>query len=186
MIINDASLVERAGIPREKGTDRSRFSRGQVDKYGWVDARSSLLPSELVAAYLLAQLEAQDVIQGLRAAVWNRYNHELAEWSANMGAQTPTVPQDRMQAPHVLSAHADTLEPKCIDCPSSVKGNTRAFAHYLPLHLSEMGRSLGGKTGQCPVTEDIADRLVRLPFYTGMSEIDQDRVIDAVLSFQGD
>jgi len=127
-ILNDASLVERAEFPREKGADRSRFLRGQVDKCGWVDVSPSFLASELVAAYLLAQLEARDVIQGLRAAVWNRYNHELAEWSANMGAQTPRVPQDLMQAPHPLSAHSDTIEPKCIYCPSSVKGNTRGFS----------------------------------------------------------
>jgi len=180
LLINDDSLIERAEIIREKGTDRHRFFRGLVDKYTWRDIGSSYLPSDLLAAALLAQFEAKDSIQARRRRIWERYYSALSEWAAQTGASLPVVPADREQAYHMFYLLMPSIEmrQKLMDHLKS-RGILSVF-HYLPLHLSEMGRGFGGKEGDCPVTEDVSDRLVRLPFYNSMSESQQVQVLEAV------
>jgi len=181
LLINDAEYVDRAEILREKGTNRSRFFRGQVDKYTWVDVGSSFLPSDLLAAFLCAQLEARETIQTLRRQIWNRYNTHLAEWSANNGVRMPVIPSDCDQCYHMfyLLLPSEALRDAFI--AHLRKHDILSVFHYVPLHLSAMGRRTG--SAYCPVTEDVSSRLVRLPFYNGLSEDDQLRVVDAVLRF---
>ncbi len=185
LLINDPRFAERAEILREKGTDRSRFFRGEVDKYGWVDLGSSYLPSDVLAALLLAQLEQWKEIQDRRGRLWNRYQENLREWAGAHGVAQPTVPA------HVESAHHlyYMLVPSASDRPRLIahlkSAGVHAVFHYQPLHLSRMGVARGGRPGLCPVTEDVSDRLLRLPFFNGMTDEEQDRVIEAVLNFQG-
>lgn len=183
LLINDGRFVERAEIIREKGTDRSRFFRGLVDKYTWTDIGSSYLPSDLLAAVLLAQFEARDSIQSRRRRIWERYRAGLADWASQVGATLPVVPLDREQSYHMFYLLMPSLDARqALMARLSSQGILSVF-HYLPLHLSEMGRRFGGREGQCPVTETVSDRLLRLPFYNTLGEADQDRVIEVVRGF---
>jgi dTDP-4-amino-4,6-dideoxygalactose transaminase len=183
LLINDASLIERAEIIREKGTDRSRFFRGQVDKYTWVDIGSSYLPSDLLAAFLYAQLEHRDDIRRKRQTIWHRYAEELSAWGETNGVTLPAVPAHCEQAYHMFYIILPSLDARQELISFLKDRGILSVFHYLPLHLSEMGRGFGGKEGDCPITEDISDRLLRLPFYNNLTEEDQGRVIDALLSF---
>ncbi len=185
LIINDPQLIERAEVIREKGTNRSRFFRGQVDKYSWVDVGSSYLPSDLLAAFLLAQLEQAEAIQAHRKRIWEGYNEALASWADQHGMQRPYVPADRRQPYHIYYLLAPSLEQRQAFIEHLKQRGILAVFHYLPLHLSEMGRSLGGRPGDCPVTERVSDQLVRLPLFAGLSPNEQEQVIDAVISFGG-
>jgi dTDP-4-amino-4,6-dideoxygalactose transaminase len=180
LLINDPQYIERAEILREKGTNRSRFFRGQVDKYTWVDLGSSFLPSDLLAAYLYAQLEAREQIQAMRRRVWDYYAVHLAEWAGERGVQLPTVPGCCEQPYHMfyllLPSHAQR---QALIAHLKAQGILSVF-HYLPLHLSDMGRRFGGQEGDCPVTEDVSDRLLRLPFYNELSEAEQAEVVAAI------
>jgi dTDP-4-amino-4,6-dideoxygalactose transaminase len=180
LLINDESYVERAEIVREKGTNRSRFFRGLVDKYTWTDIGSSYLPSDLLAAVLLAQFESKEAIQEKRRRVWERYRSGLADWARQNGVTLPVVPADRQHPHHMFYVLMPNLAARhqLMDRLKS-RGILSVF-HYLPLHISEMGRRFGGRDGQCPVTEDVSDRLLRLPFYNSLNESDQDLVIDTV------
>jgi dTDP-4-amino-4,6-dideoxygalactose transaminase len=184
LVVNDESLMERAEIIREKGTDRSRFFRGLVDKYGWVDVGSSFLPSEILAAHLLAQLEAKTTIQSQRESIWRQYDEGLAEWAAAAGVSTPRVPEDRRQAFHMYQMLLPSPGGRDLLIEHLKRCGILAVFHYLPLHLSKMGRFLGYTEGDCPVTEDICDRLVRLPFYTGLASEQQAEVITEVLKVE--
>jgi dTDP-4-amino-4,6-dideoxygalactose transaminase len=183
LVINDPALVERAEVLREKGTNRSRFYRGQVDKYTWVDVGSSYLPSEILAAYLWAQIEARDAIQARRQAIWSRYQHELAGWADRHGVRRPTVPEDCEHPAHLFYLLLPTLEARQGLIAHLRARQIMAVFHYLPLHLSDQGIRYGGRAGQHPVTEAVSDQLVRLPLHYHLSPADQDRVIDAVISF---
>jgi dTDP-4-amino-4,6-dideoxygalactose transaminase len=180
LLLNDARLVERAEILREKGTDRSRFFRGLVDKYTWVDIGSSYLPSDLLAALLWAQLEARDRIQAARRRIWTVYRDRLRDWASDRRVRLPAVPDHCEQPFHMfyLLLPSPAHRQRLMDHLKSF--GILAVFHYLPLHLSPMGRRLGGKPGNCPVTEDVSDRLLRLPFFTDLSEADQATVIEAV------
>ena len=180
LLINDPALVARAEILREKGTNRARFFRGQVDKYTWVDLGSSYLPSEILAAFLLAQLEARASLQAARERIWERYRAELAGWAEENGVGLPHVPASCVQPYHVFYLMMPGLDARTRFIEHLKARGILAVFHYQPLHLSDMGRRLGGRPGQCPVTEDVADRLVRLPLFAGLSEADQGDVIDAV------
>jgi len=183
ILLNDESLIEGAEIIREKGTNRKRFFRGQVDKYTWVGLGSSYVQSDLLAAFLCAQLEERAQIQDARAAVWSRYAEALEGWAADNGARLPFVPEHCEQSFHMFYVLLPSLDART-RLIAHLRGlGILAVFHYLPLHLSEMGRALGGREGQAPVTEDVVDRLVRLPFYTGLTEAEQAEVIDAVLEF---
>ncbi len=181
LLINDPGFVERAEILREKGTNRSRFFRGQVDKYTWVDVGSSFLPSDLLAAFLYAQLEARDRIQTRRRQIWDRYREGLADWAELHGVELPVVPPHCEQSYHMFYLLPPSLERRQALIAHFKSHGILAVFHYLPLHLSEMGQKLGGRPGDCPVTEDVSDRLVRLPFYNDLSDQDQDEVLDRVL-----
>jgi dTDP-4-amino-4,6-dideoxygalactose transaminase len=184
LLINDPTYIERAEVIREKGTNRSRFFRGQVDKYTWTDLGSSYLPSDILAGLLLAQFEARDRIQESRGAVWNRYCRELSGWAKDNGVRLPFVPADREQTYHMFYLLMPSLESRQALIANLKERGIIAVFHYVPLHLSEMGRRFGGVEGACPVTEDVSDRLVRLPFYNQLSAEDQGRVIGAVREFR--
>jgi dTDP-4-amino-4,6-dideoxygalactose transaminase len=185
LLVNDPALVSRAEILREKGTNRSRFFRGEVDKYGWVDVGSSYLPSDLLAAFLLAQLEDRDRIQRTRHAVWAQYEAGLKDWARSQGVHLPFVPSHCEHPSHLFYLLAPSLAFRtALIAHLKAEGILSVF-HYLPLHLSEQGRRLGGYDGQCPVSEYVSDRLLRLPLYNDMTLADAEVVIDAVCCFQG-
>jgi dTDP-4-amino-4,6-dideoxygalactose transaminase len=185
LLINEPGLAERAEIIREKGTNRSRFFRGLVDKYTWVDLGSSYVPSDILAAYLYAQLEARERIQAARRRIWEYYDRHLREWAAERGVGPPTVPAHCEQAYHMFYLLLPSLEERQALIAHLRQHGIMAVFHYQPLHLSEMGRRLGGREGDCPVTESISDRLLRLPFYNELTEPDQARVVEAVAKFRG-
>lgn len=184
LMINDPQYVERAEIIREKGTNRTRFYRGQVDKYTWCDIGSSYLPSDILAAYLLAQLESHAQIQSRRHAIWARYAASLAPWAEAAGVRLPVVPDGCDHPAHIFHLLMPSLEARTALLAHLRERRILAVFHYLPLHLSDMGRRLGGVEGQCPVTEDVSDRLVRLPLFFQLTDADQDRVIDAVRAWR--
>jgi dTDP-4-amino-4,6-dideoxygalactose transaminase len=184
LLVNDPALLERARVVREKGTDRARFLRGEIDKYTWVDLGSSYLPSNLLGGFLLAQLEHRDDIQRRRRALWERYDAELSAWAEDQGVRRPVVPGHVEQSFHLyhLLLPDGTARDRFLD-HLKARGILAVF-HYLPLNASPMGVRLGGRPGDCPVAEDASARLARLPFYTGMSEAEQDLVLQAVLDFR--
>jgi dTDP-4-amino-4,6-dideoxygalactose transaminase len=184
LLINDPAFVERAEILREKGTDRSRFFRKQVDKYTWVDVGSSYLPSDLLAAYLCAQLEEWRSIQRKREDIWKRYQAGLKDWAGEHGTGMPVVPAHCEQAWHMFYLLLPSLEARQGLIEHLRAQGILSVFHYIPLHLSGMGRKFGGFDGQCPVTESVSDRLLRLPFFNDLSVADQDQVIDAVRAYE--
>ena len=183
LMINDARYVERAEILREKGTDRSRFFRGQVDKYGWMDIGSSYLPSDLLAAFLLAQLESRDRIQAHRKRVWETYRSELEGWARANDIGLPHVPDECRQSYHLFYLVMPSLDARQAFIAHLRERGVGAVFHYLPLHLSPMGRRFGGRPGDCPVTEEVSDRLVRLPLYNDLSPETQAEVIADIEAF---
>jgi dTDP-4-amino-4,6-dideoxygalactose transaminase len=185
LLVNDPRYIERAEVLREKGTHRTRFFRGEVNKYTWVDMGSSYLPSDLLAAFLLAQLEARDAIQARRRRVWERYAEGLRDWAGDRGVRLPAVPADREHPFHMFYVILPSRESRQGLIAHLKERGILAVFHYLPLHLSAMGRSFGAAPGDCPVTEDLSDRLLRLPFFNDLTEEEQTRVIDAIRDFPG-
>ena len=183
LLINDSSLVERAEIIREKGTDRSKFHRGEIDKYGWVDQGSSYLPSELLAAMLCAQLEDRQHIQSRRHELWRRYNAELPAWAATHGVAMPVVPADREHSAHMFYIVLPSVAFRDGLIARLKSHGILAVSHYIPLNISKMGRRFGGTDGGCPVAETLAERLLRLPFYTQMTDAEQAEVISLVTGY---
>lgn len=180
LVINDPALKERAEIIREKGTNRSRFFRGQVDKYTWVDIGSSYLPSETLAAVLYAQLEARHQIQQRRGEIWHLYNQELKNWATANQVRLPFIPADREQTYHMFYLLLPSLETRTRFIQTLREKGVYSVFHYLPLHLSDMGRKFGGKDGDCPVTEDLSDRLVRLPLFYNLTASDQEFILETI------
>ena len=174
LLINDEKYIERAEIIREKGTDRSKFFRGEVDKYTWVDVGSSYLPSDLLAAFLYGQLEKRDLIQKKRKHIWDIYYKNLNIWAKDNGVQLPTVPDHCEQSYHMFYLIMPNPEKRTAFIQHLQKRGINAVFHYLPLHLSKMGEKFGGAKGDCPVTENISDRLVRLPFYNDLDIVNMD------------
>jgi dTDP-4-amino-4,6-dideoxygalactose transaminase len=183
LLINDPKYIERAEIIREKGTNRSRFFRGQVDKYTWVDIGSSYLPSDILAAFLYAQLEAREEIQNKRRQIWENYFEQLQDWALQHQVQLPTIPNHCEQSYHMFYLLLPSLEIRQALIDHLKARGVLSVFHYLPLHLSDMGRRFGGQEGDCPVTEDVSDRLLRLPFYNDLEEADQAFVISAIQEF---
>jgi dTDP-4-amino-4,6-dideoxygalactose transaminase len=183
LLINDPQYIEGAEILREKGTNRSRFFRGQVDKYTWVNVGSSYLPSDILAGFLLAQLEEREQIQSKRKQIWETYYKELGAWAEENRVQMPFVPAHCEQTYHMFYILFPDLEKRQAAIAHLKERGIQAVFHYLPLHLSPMGEKYGGKAGDCPVTEQVSDQLLRLPFYTNMTEEDQMRVIEALREF---
>jgi dTDP-4-amino-4,6-dideoxygalactose transaminase len=184
LVINDPALIERAEIIREKGTNRSRFFRGQVDKYTWVDIGSSYLPSDMLAAYLVGQMEMAEVIQAKRKHVWERYDKGLADWAAAHDVRRPVVPEGCEQPYHMYYVLFRSLAERTSMIEHLRAQDIFAVFHYLPLNTSEMGVRFGGRAGQCPVAESVSDRLLRLPFYNNLTDEDQSRVIDVIRSWR--
>lgn len=183
VLINDPALVEAAEIMREKGTNRSKFLRGQVDKYTWVDWGSSYLPSELNAAVLDAQLDAFEGIQKRRFEIWNTYSEALADWAASLGGSVMT-PVDGEHAAHVfyvLMPDQDTRDSFLEYLRSN--GVVGTF-HYVPLHSSPAGKKYGRTVGSLEKTDSFAGRLARLPLWPGMTDAQVAHVIDTVKAFQ--
>jgi dTDP-4-amino-4,6-dideoxygalactose transaminase len=183
LLINDKKYIEDAEILREKGTNRSRFFRGQVDKYTWVNVGSSYLPSDMLAAFLLAQLEEREQIQSRRKQIWETYYKELSAWAEENHVSMPFVPAHCEQTYHMFYVLFPNLEKRQAAIAHLKERGIQAVFHYLPLHLSPMGEKFGGKAGDCPVTEQISDQLLRLPFYTNLTDEDQMRVIEALKEF---
>ena len=183
LLINDPTLVERAEIIREKGTNRSRFFRGQVDKYTWVDIGSSYLPSDILAAFLFAQLEQREKIQLHRKQVWELYYAGLKDWADAHDVQLPYIPNDCEQPYHMFYLLLPNLELRQKLIAYLREHGVYSVFHYLPLHLSEMGQSFGGKIGDCPVTERVSDQLIRLPFHNSLTSSEQEQVIDLLREF---
>jgi len=185
LLINDRRYSERAEIIRDKGTDRSRFFRGLVDRYTWVDLGSSYPPSDILAAFLYAQLEAHERIQATRRRIWWYYYEHLQEWATTHGVRLPIVPGHCEQSYHMFYILLPSLEQRQgLIAHLQARGILSVF-HYVPLHLSAMGRRFGGQPGACPVTETVSERLLRLPFYNELTEADQADVVAAIQSFTG-
>jgi len=184
LLINDPKFFDRAEIIREKGTNRSRFFRGQVDKYTWVDIGSSYLLSDVLAAFLAAQLEVRDVIQNRRKEIWTYYNTHLADWAAERGVQMPTIPDHCDQSYHMFYILLPSLEERTALIEHLKSYGIYSVFHYLPLHLSDMGKQFGGKAGDCPVTENVSDRLLRLPFFNSLTPDEQALVVEKIKEFR--
>jgi dTDP-4-amino-4,6-dideoxygalactose transaminase len=184
LLINDPKFIARAEIVREKGTNRSRFFRGEVDKYTWVDVGSSYLMSDVLAAFLYGQLEARSQIQARRRRVWEAYDAGLAGWAREQGVRTPLVPAHCEQAYHMYYLLLPTPDDRDALLSDLRSQGILAVFHYQPLHLSDMGRTFGGRIGDCPVAEDVSERVLRLPFYNTLGEAEQSEVIDAVRTFR--
>ncbi|NDE71420.1 MAG: dTDP-4-amino-4,6-dideoxygalactose transaminase [Actinobacteria bacterium] len=183
LLINDESLVERAEILREKGTNRSKFLRGQVDKYTWVDIGSSWVVSDLLAAILWGQLQRVDQINQRRVYIWNRYDHELADWADTHGVLRPFVPDGSEHVGHGYHLRFQTGEQRTRFIDHMKQRQISCVFHYQPLHVSPVGQRFGGFAGQCPVSEHAGECLVRLPLYNALSDADQNRVIESVQQF---
>ncbi len=177
LLINDPALIERAEIVREKGTDRSRFHRGQVDKYTWVDIGSSYLPSELTAAFLLAQLEQSAQITAARRRVWDWY-HEALEPLENEGRLTR--PMTGGGNAHIYFVLLPSLERRTQLIDALKRNGVSAVFHYVPLHSSPAGRRYGRTSGSLAVTENLSDRLLRLPLWADMTNEEVLSVSDLV------
>jgi dTDP-4-amino-4,6-dideoxygalactose transaminase len=183
LLINDPALAERAEIIREKGTNRSRFFRGQVDKYTWVDIGSSYLPSDILAAFLFAQFEQREKIQLHRQQVWEMYSAGLKDWANSHGVQLPCIPAHCEQSYHMFYLLLPSLDLRQKLIAYLREHGVYSVFHYLPLHLSDMGQSFGGQAGDYPVTERVSDQLIRLPFHNSLTSSEQELVIDLIQGF---
>jgi len=182
LVINDAELVERALVIREKGTNRNRFFRGEIDKYTWVALGSSYLPSDLLAAFLCAQLEARETIQEKRRRVWHRYCDSLAGWAALNDVKLPVIPPECEQTYHMFYMLLPSIEHRDSLISQLKAHSILSVFHYTPLHLSEAGLKFAAGPSQCPVAEEVSERLLRLPFYNDLTESEQDQVTAAVIN----
>ena len=183
LVINDTSLAERAEILREKGTDRTKFLRGQVDKYTWVDTGSSWVISDLLAAILFGQLSRADEIYKQRMNIWNRYHTELETWALNNTVALPTVPEGCEHTGHVYHLRFQRGDQRDKFIEHLKRLGIYAVFHYQPLHLSTVGRTLGGRDGQFPFTESAGDCLVRLPLFNALTNDEQTYIIESVTAF---
>ena len=183
-VTDNQRLADIAEVVREKGTNRSQFMRGLVHKYEWVREGSSYIVADILAAQLVAQLARAQEIQGKRKRIFERYQAGLADWASAQGVRQPKIQEGCDPAWHLyyLVMPSEEIRDRFLSYLRSQQ--VEAAFHYVPLHLTPMGRRLGGQSGDAPVTEQVAAGLVRLPFYTDLSEGDQDRVIDVVRSFE--
>lgn len=184
LVLNDPANIERAEIIREKGTNRSRLFRGLVQKYTWVDIGSSYLPSDLLAAFLFAQLEQRDRIQAVRQRIWERYETELRKWAAENNVTLPVVPESCEHPFHIFYLLLPSKAAREELIGHLKAAGILAVFHYLPLNDSEMGARFGAKPGDCPVTEDVSERLLRLPLFNDLSLAEQGEVIAAIQAFR--
>jgi dTDP-4-amino-4,6-dideoxygalactose transaminase len=181
LLVNDAQRAKRAEIVREKGTNRASFLRGEVDKYTWVDIGSSYLPSELVAAFLAAQLEHADRVVRRRREIWSRYHQGLSALAARGSIELPRERYpDREANGHIFHLLAENLDVRLKLAHHLKAQGVHSVSHYVPLHSSPGGQRWGRTASAMTVTDNVFDRLLRLPIYYGMSNDDVDAVVAAV------
>ena len=186
LVLNDPKYIERAEVLREKGTNRSRFYRGEIDKYTWVDFGDSFLPSELNAAFLWAQLEKAEEINENRLRSWKNYEEALSPLAAAGKLELPVVPEGCGHNGHMFYVKCRDLEERTKLIAFLKERDISAVFHYVPLHSAPAGRKFGRFHGEDEVTTRHSDRLVRLPMYYGLTEEDAGRVIRAVKDFYGE
>jgi len=184
-LTSDHDLARRAEIVREKGTNRSQFFRGEVDKYTWMDIGSSYIASDLLAALLLAQLEAMDEITALRGRAYGRYATALAPLIDAGTIEIQSIPQHCATNFHLFYMLVEDLRTRTRLIAHLKQQGVHAVFHYVPLHTAPVGEQMGYRAGMLPVTEYCADRLLRLPLYAGLQDDEVDRVAEAVRRFFG-
>ena len=185
IIINDPAYIERAEILREKGTNRSKFFRGQVDKYTWVDFGDSYLPSELNAAYLWAQLEVADEINAERLRIWDTYNNAFEDLEKADKINRPFIPENCIHNAHMYYIKTKDLRERTAFIDFMKANGIMCVFHYVPLHSAPAGYKYGRFDGKDEYTTKESERLVRLPMYYGLTEEDQAKVISKVMEFYG-
>lgn len=180
LLVNRAEWIERAEILQEKGTNRSQFLRGEVDKYTWIDLGSSFLTSEINAAFLWAQIEHVDEILARRRAIWSAYHERLAPLEENARLRRPRIPRECLHNAHMYYVLVENVDRRDRLIEALAARNIHALFHYVPLHSSVAGERFGRVAGELPVTDRTSETLVRLPLWVAMSESDVDRVCSAV------
>lgn len=186
LLVNDERFVERAEIIREKGTNRSQFFRGMVDKYTWVELGSSYLPGELIAAFLRAQMEEAVTITAARLALWERYHAAFAELEVAGRIRRPVIPSECTHNAHMYYLLTENLATRTALLAHLKQAGVLAVFHYVPLHSAPAGLKYGRSVGDLSVTTNLSERLVRLPLWVGLEgEGAQERVIESVLEFFG-
>jgi dTDP-4-amino-4,6-dideoxygalactose transaminase len=183
LCINAPELVERAEIIRDKGTNRSQFFRGEVDKYTWVDIGSSSVPSEICSAFLYAQLEMLDAIAARRRHIYETYREHLQPLAARGLLRLPQIPEDCTSNYHLFHLVLPNMAVRDALMAYLQQNNIQAVFHYIPLHSSPMGKKFGYKASDVPITEELSGRLLRLPLYYDLSEEEQLRVLSALIEF---
>jgi len=183
IVINNEKFIERSEIIREKGTNRSKFFRGEIDKYTWVDIGSSYLPSDIIAAFLYAQLENIEIIGNRRKELNEMYSRELIPLVNDGKLRLPYVSEECQSNNHLFYIILENENTRNSLIQHLKENGIHSVFHYIPLHLSPIGRSMGYKEGQLPVTESMSERLLRLPFYYDLSKNEQMRVIKTIKSF---
>ena len=180
LVVNNPSYIERAEIIREKGTNRSNFFRGLVDKYTWVDYGSSFLPSELVTAFLFAQLEESDIINSKRLSIWNYYYKRLKKLANSGKLRLPVIPTNCKHNAHMFYIILPSAEKRDSLMNSLRENDVHTVFHYVPLHTAPMGQVVQPDIPELPITEELASRLLRLPMFFELSEKEQDKIIDEI------
>ncbi len=180
LLVNDPGLVQTAEIMREKGTDRGRFFRGEVDKYTWQDVGSSFLPSEITAAFLWAQLEQAERITAERIAIWRRYHGMLAPLEQRGVLRRPVIPPDCQHNGHIYYVLLESADERGRVLAELKANNIQAVFHYVPLHSSPAGMRFGRSAGDLALTTSLSERLIRLPMWLGLSQSQQQRVCDVL------
>lgn len=183
LVINDEALIEKAEIIREKGTNRSQFFRGEVDKYTWVSLGSSYLPSDILAAFLYAQLENMEVITRRRKYIYTLYQSELAALAERGIIRLPVMPEECATNYHMFYVIVESHEVQKELLQHLKNKGINAVFHYVPLHTSPMGEKLGYRQGMLPVTEDLSSRLIRLPFYYELSDENIYRIVNEIKAY---
>lgn len=183
LIINDDSYVERAEIIRDCGSNRAQFLRGVIDGYGWIDLGSKYLLPDILAAFLYAQLEAREMIQGRRSKIWNYYYNELTEWADSQKVKLPAPPTHCESSFHIFYLIMESAGQRSALISHLAKLGVIALPHFPPLHLSKMGSRYGGRRGDCPVAEKISNCMLRIPLYPGLTDLDIQHVIKSICSF---
>ena len=181
LVINDEQFIERSEIIREKGTNRSKFWRGQVDKYTWVDIGSSYLPSDILAAYLFAQLESMEQITTARKIIFEYYSNHLSHLVTKGMLQIPYVPEWCKTNYHMFYCLFPNEQIRDHIIKVLKEHDILAVFHYLPLHTSPMGKKFGYKEGDLHITEDVSKRLLRLPFYNNLKEYEQEQIVEIIV-----
>jgi len=184
IVLNNPEDIELCEIIREKGTNRTQFFRGQVDKYSWRELGSSYVMSDILAAFLHAQLDSAKQIQAKRAKIWNFYDQELASWTSASDIKRPTIPTHCEQAYHMYYMLLPDLESRTRFLAHLRTNGVHAVFHYLPLHLSDYAVRRNWNNVNCSVSVDVSERLVRLPLYTSLSLEEQQKVVAACQSFK--